>query len=411
MPLETETTGALDERVRTELLPELEVLRSLGTGTSADVYLARETSLQRLVAVKVLRPSLAADDIRRRRFEREAQSAARIVHAHVTAIYRVGHLSDGVPYIVMEYVEGRTLADIIESGVGVEAGQTRALLGAIASALGAAHERGIVHRDVRPGNVLVDRAGRAVLGDFGIAGLLESGASANTRLTAAGVRLGDARYMSPEQIRGDPTVEQSDVYAFGILAFELLTGAEPFTAKGDAQLMAAHLQQEPRKVRDVRPDVDATVAAIIDSCLARDPNRRPLARDVAAKLIADRTPAEPEAERSTLELFVHELKRRRVYQVLVAYGAAALAVLGLSEAANGAGLLSSESYSRLVATVLIGFPLVLVLSWVYDIRRGGIERTRSEPLSSRMKLLVWGALAAVAGVAALVAWLMLRGGR
>ncbi|MEO5510091.1 MAG: serine/threonine-protein kinase, partial [Longimicrobiales bacterium] len=179
MPTEAETTGALDERVRTELLPDLEVLRSLGTGTSANVYLARETSLQRLVAVKVLRPSVAADDILRRRFEREAQSAARIVHSHVTAVYRVGHLSDNVPYIVMEYVEGRTLADMMESGVGVEPGQARAMLCAIASALAAAHERGIVHRDVRPGNVLVDRAGRAVLGDFGIAALLESGASSN----------------------------------------------------------------------------------------------------------------------------------------------------------------------------------------------------------------------------------------
>ncbi len=142
MPAEI-TISPLDERVRTELLPDLEVLRSLGIGTSADVYLAREKSLQRLVAVKVLRPSVAADDVLRRRFEREAQSAARIVHAHVTAIYRVGHLSDGVPYIVMEYIEGRTLADIIESGVGVEPGQSRAMLCAIASALAAAHERGI----------------------------------------------------------------------------------------------------------------------------------------------------------------------------------------------------------------------------------------------------------------------------
>ena len=402
--------AALDERIRAELAPDLEIVRLLGTGATANVYLARESALQRLVAIKVMRSSVAEDVITRQRFEREAQSAARIAHPNVTTVYRVGRMQDDTPYIVMEYVEGRTIRDVIESGVAMDVTQARSVLAAVASALAAAHERGIVHRDVRPGNVFVDRSGRAVLGDFGIAGLLESGASSSVRLTAAGVRLGDARYMSPEQIRGDAVVEQSDVYAFGVLACELLTGAYPYDVSSDAQIMVAHLQHEPRKLRELRPDLDPALAALVDTCLARDPNRRPLARDLAARLSGTGAPA-ADHERSTFDLFMHELKRRRVYQVFVAYGALALAALGLSEAANDAGLISDDSYRTIVASALAGFPAVLVLSWLYDVRRGSIERTRGEGYSRSMVLLIWGALAAVIIGAATVAWLLLGGSR
>lgn len=418
MHTRTEVAAALEERVRAELRPDLEVVRALGAGTTAHVYLAREAALQRLVAVKVLLPDVAADPILRQRFEREAQSAARIAHPNVTAIHRIGHLSDGVPYIVLEYVEGRTLRDVIDSGVSLDLPQARAVLASVAAALAAAHDRGIVHRDVRPGNVLLERTGRAVLGDFGLAALLESGASPNARLTAVGVRLGDARYMSPEHIRGEPVVEQSDVYSFGILAWELLTGAGPYEAKGDAQLMAAHLQQEPRKLLAVRAELDPTLAALIDTCLARDPNRRPLARDLTARLstsvpqvAAPAVAPAPELERSTFDRFVHELRRRRVYQVVAAYGALALAALGLSQGANDAGLMSNDNYRRLVATILAGFPVALVLSWIFDLRNGRIKRTQSGVHSRSMRFLIWGALAVVGGVVALTAWLVLRGAR
>ena len=404
----TEASAALDERVRNELLPELEVVRTLGTGATANVYLARETALQRLVAVKVLRPAVAEDAVLRQRFEREAQSAARIVHAHVTAVHRVGHLRDGAPYIVMEYVEGRTLSDAIGAGSAMPLEQARSVLGDVASALAAAHDKGIVHRDVRPGNILLDRSGRAVLGDFGIAGLLESGASGSARLTAMGVRLGDARYMSPEQIRGDAVLEQSDVYSFGILACELLTGSHPYQASGDAQMMVAHLQQEPRKLRALRGNLDPALAALIDACMARDPNRRPLARDVVAQLNGSVTQAGAQGNDSALGGFLHELKRRKVYQVVVGYGALALATLGFSQAASDAQIISSHVYRAVVAVTLACFPLVAVLSWVYDIRRGSIERTRSAKFSRKMMLLIWATLAIVVAGAAIVAWLLLR---
>src|SRR5690606_22829751 len=142
-----------------------------------------------------------------------------------TAVYRVGRLADDIPYMVLEYVDGRTVRDIVDSGTTFDYSYAKTLLASVAGALAAAHDRGIIHRDVRPANVFVEnRTARAVLGDFGIAALLESGSSSAARLTAVGVKLGETRYMSPEQIRGDQLTEQSDVYAFGILAYEVLTG-------------------------------------------------------------------------------------------------------------------------------------------------------------------------------------------
>ncbi|HSJ06196.1 MAG TPA: serine/threonine-protein kinase, partial [Longimicrobiales bacterium] len=250
------------------LLPDLEILRPLGSGVTAHVHLAREPALQRLVAVKVLRPEAAADAVARRRFEREAQSAARITHPNVTAIHRVGRLPDDTPYIVMEYVEGRTVSDVMAAGGDFDLATARRLLTAVASALAAAHDRGIVHRDLRPGNVFVEnRTGRAILADFGIAALLDSGSSAATRLTQAGVLVGDVRRMSPEQIRGEPVTSQSDVYSFGVLAYEMLTGHSPYRRETDAALMAAHLRQEPRRLADLLEDVDPALAGIIERCL------------------------------------------------------------------------------------------------------------------------------------------------
>jgi DNA-binding SARP family transcriptional activator len=272
---------ALLEGVR----PELEIVRLLGHGRTTSVYLARDVVLGRLVAVKVLKPDIAADETAHGRFVREARSGGRISHAHVTTVHRVGVLPDGIPYIVMEYVEGRTLAATIDATGPYFGDRAWTLLASVASALAAAHAEGIVHRDVRPANVFIERrTGRAVLADFGIAALLERGAGLATRLTAEGVRLGEPAYMSPEQVRGEPVTEQSDVYAFGILAYEVLTGSGPYEARNDNESISAHLRDEPRSLRRSRPDLDAERARIIERCLAKDPERRPFASEVAALL-------------------------------------------------------------------------------------------------------------------------------
>jgi serine/threonine-protein kinase len=410
--MQTDTTG-LDATVRSELQPELEILRTLGRGETANVYLARESALQRLVAVKVLRPDVAADTVARQRFEREAQSAARISHANVTAIYRVGRLSGDVPYMVMEYIDGRTVRDIVESGGTFDYAYARALLASVASALAAAHDRGIIHRDVRPGNVFVEnRTARAVLGDFGIAALLESGSTSAARLTMAGVRLGDTRYMSPEQIRAEQVTEQSDVYAFGILAYETLTGRGPYDASGEAQMMTAHLQREPLRLRDLRGDVDTTVATLIERCLAKDPNRRPRAQELARALAAVPTSAvaaAADADAGPIAQLLEEMRRRRVYRVLVGYGAFALAVFGVAQGVDQAFPLSRLANQIMVVSILAGLPLTLILSWVFDIRAGRIRRTRAIMSSPRARILMWLGLGISVLVMAVLGWLLLRG--
>lgn len=409
--MQTDTTG-LDATVRGELQPELEILRTLGSGETANVYLARESALQRLVAVKVLRPDVAADAVARQRFEREAQSAARISHANVTAIYRVGRLSGDVPYMVMEYIDGRTVRDIVESGGTFDYAYARALLASVAAALAAAHDRGIIHRDVRPGNVFVEnRTARAVLGDFGIAALLESGSTGAPRLTMAGVRLGETRYMSPEQIRGEQVTEQSDVYAFGILAYETLTGRGPYDASGETQMITAHLQREPLRLRELRSDIDTANATLIERCLAKDPNRRPRAQELARALAAPTSAvaATPDADAGPIAQLLEEMRRRRVYKVLVGYGAFALAVFGVAEGIDQAFSLSPFANKVLVLSILAGFPVALILSWVYDIRAGRIRRTRSIAASPRARLMMWLGLGISVLAVAALGWLLLRG--
>ncbi|HEX6309756.1 MAG TPA: serine/threonine-protein kinase [Longimicrobiales bacterium] len=399
----------VDDALRAALPPELEPIRLLGAGATAEVILAREPALQRLVAVKMLRAELAADAVARQRFEREAQSAARIRHPNVTAIHSVGRTADGRPFIVMEYVEGRTVADLLSAAAApLDEARGLEILRSVAAALGAAHERGIIHRDVRPGNVLVEhRTGRAVLGDFGIAALLETGSAAATRLTVAGMTLGDVRYQSPEQIRGERAVEQSDIYAFGVLAYELLTGRGPYEASSPAELLAAHLQKKPADLRSRRPQLALPIVSVLTRCLAKEPNQRPLARDIVLELdAADRAGPAAGRQGSLADLFT-ELRRRNVYQVLAAYTAVALAILGVAQVVYEAFELSRTSYRLLVGSLLAGLPLSLVLAWVYDIRAGRIQRTPGEP-GARTRLLLWAALGASLLVAGVAGWLLLR---
>lgn len=408
-------TAEFDEAVRTGLHPELEVIRPLGSGSNARVYLAREPGLRRLVAVKVLKPEFGEDEVLRRRFEREGQSVARVSHPHVVGVHRVGRLPDGLPFMVLEYVDGRTVTEALAAGGPMPVEDARRVLLAVASALAAAHEQGIVHRDVRTGNVFVEnRTGRAVLGDFGIAAIEETGSAHATKLTAVGQRLGVTTSMSPEQVRGEDTTTQSDIYALGVLGYEILAGRGPYEAKGDAQLLAAHLQAAPTPLQGLRATVDVRLAVLLERCLAKDPRHRPLASDVAAALERLRPGAasdEPEPD-DALGQFINELKRRRVFTVLWAYATFAGLILGFGDQVVQAFELSRGAHQALVVGVLGGFPLALVLSWLYDAGRGGIQRTQAEaPQSARTRTLMWSALAASALLALLLGWLVLRGGR
>ncbi|MFQ5690402.1 MAG: protein kinase [Gemmatimonadota bacterium] len=276
----------LEERVREELAPYLRVVRLIGQSSAASVFLAREPALRRLVVVKVLAPELAADRKARLRFEREAQAAARIAHPNVVTVYRVGALSDDLPYLVMQYVRGRNLAQRLAAEGVLEEEEVRRLLMDLASGLAAAHRKRIVHRDVKPANVLYEEAtGRVILTDFGIAAVLASGDEDPSHLTTRGHVLGDPWYSSPELLRGEELTELADMYSLGVVGFELLVGEGPYRAKTRAQIIAAHLREEPRRLEEELPGVDATLAVLIRRCLEKIPSRRPSAADFGRRLL------------------------------------------------------------------------------------------------------------------------------
>ncbi len=255
------TRPALPSRYTT---PEL-----IAYGGMGEVYRATDESLGRTVAVKVLSERWSADEEFHARFLREAQTAASLSgEPNVIAIYDVGESRDALPFIVMEYATGGTLADRLREG-SVPRGQALRWLEQTAGALDSAHARGIVHRDVKPGNLLVADDGTIRVSDFGIAR-----AADQDTLTAAGSVLGSVGYMSPEQARGEPSSAASDRYGLACVAFELLTGRRPFEREGQAAEAAAHARETPPSARQLEPSLPPTVDAVFARGLAKRPDER-----------------------------------------------------------------------------------------------------------------------------------------
>ncbi len=427
--------SASAETLSAALAPAYEIIRPLGAGSMGSVHLARDPALRRLVAIKVPLPELARDATVRQRFEREARAAARITHPNAVGIHAIARLPDGTPYIVMEYVDGRTLAQTLEAEGALPLPLAVDILYQVAVALEAAHRHGVIHRDVRPGNVLWQPdERRAVLSDFGIAGILETGTETITRLTTENQQLGDPGHMSPEQLVGDPVTEAADVYSFGVLVFEVLTLQRPFRAERAADVSMEQLRRPPRDLADALPGVDPRLRDLVKHCLARDPRLRPTAPSVVrtlARVRADHSGAaaaagdshSPQGRTGTpnpfadaveglpaLSTFISELRRRRVFNVAIVYVAAAGFLLQLAQAVLPVLPLPGWVYTVLVALALSGFPVVLVLAWVYDVTTTGIRRTESAPAShsTQFRLLQAAALAFTLALAGLLGWWILR---
>jgi eukaryotic-like serine/threonine-protein kinase len=245
-----------------------EDIELIARGGMADVYRATDSVLGRVVAVKMLADRYAADEDFRARFTREALTAASLSHPNVVTIFDVGE-PDGTPFIVMEYLGGGSLADRLRDG-RVSQDAAIAWLDQGAGALDAAHAAGIVHRDVKPGNLLLDDAGEVHVSDFGIAR-----AAAHDPLTSAGTILGSSGYMAPEQARGEPATPASDRYALGCVAFELLTGRRPFEAESPTAEAALHASEVPPHASELDPSLPAAVDTVLQRALAKNPDARP----------------------------------------------------------------------------------------------------------------------------------------
>jgi hypothetical protein len=266
------------------------------------VYLARERALDRLVAVKVLVPHDGDTAESRERFIREARTAANLTHPNIVPLYAFGE-AEGILYFVMGYVPGESLRTLMRRRGRLPVHESRRILADLADALDYAHRQGVVHRDVKPDNVLIDDgSGRAMLADFGLArahgayhpvttALAAAGAHAGQDLTRAGSIVGTPHYMSPEQALGEGTIEaRIDVYSLGVMAYEMLSGRRPFEGETVQEILAKRLTEDPVPVKSVAPEVDETLAEVVTRCLARNPVFRwQDAGSLRAALAADRT--------------------------------------------------------------------------------------------------------------------------
>jgi serine/threonine-protein kinase len=248
------------------------ILRRLGQGGMAIVYLAEQTSLKRQVAFKVLKHHLAVDPLYRKRFENEAQAAASLVHANIVQIYDVNCV-DGVNYIAQEYVPGRNLKQIIDRSGPLNAKLAAVILRQVAAALHLAGEQHIIHRDIKPENILLTPRGDVKVADFGLARIYSPNADSPS-LTQDGVALGTPLYMSPEQVEGGNVDPRSDIYSLGVTAYHMLVGHPPFQGETPYSVAAQHLQKAPERLETVCPDAPEGLCRVIHKMLAKKMEER-----------------------------------------------------------------------------------------------------------------------------------------
>jgi len=277
-PDETSALGDLSGRQ----FGNFQLLRKLGRGAMAEVYLAEQSALKRKVAVKILKPSLAEDETYLKRFEVEAQAAASLVHANIVQIYEVGRV-DRLHYIAQEYVRGQNLHQWITRHGTPDLPQALSIMRQVAAALAKAAEQRVVHRDVKPENIMLTQSGEVKVADFGLARVVREGEALH--LTRVGLTMGTPLYMSPEQVESKPLDHRSDLYSFGVTCYHMLGGAPPFRGQTALGVAVQHLKTRPEPLENVRADLPAALCRLVHRMLAKDPEERPQsAREILREL-------------------------------------------------------------------------------------------------------------------------------
>jgi serine/threonine-protein kinase len=286
------------ERLRAAAASEYEIERQIGAGGMATVFLARDIALDRPVAIKVMRPELIDVERVQDRFVIEARTAAKLGHPGIVTVYAIKQ-GAGLLYIVMRYVEGRTLEEVLRERAILEPPTTAPIVARVADALHFAHSKGVIHRDVKPSNIMIDLAGQPIVTDFGIARV-----SSSQGITIAGSMLGTPLYMSPEQCRGMAVTAASDQYSLGVMTYQMLAGRTPFTGEF-FELIESHKNFAPTPLGEVAPGIDPILEQTVMRMLAKDPAERwgSLAEVSRRLMMASASPRELEQMQATMSFF------------------------------------------------------------------------------------------------------------
>lgn len=312
----------LAERLQSAIGDAYKVDGTLGAGGFAVVYLVRDLHLKRKLAVKVLSPDLITSKTVLERFRREAETVAQLSHPHIVPLHFIGQ-KDDLLYLAMECIEGGSLADRIEREGKLPADDVVRIVAEVASALAYAHKRGVIHRDIKPHNVLIEsETGRTLVTDFGIARTAES-----SSLTASGMMVGTPAYLSPEQVTGGTIDHRADIYALGVMAYEMLTGQPPFTGPTPTAVLMKRLSTQPLSLAKVRPETPRALSDAIDGMLAQNPEERFQSATEVVRALGGATPTS--GGHPTAEFVLKARKKRAQRNVLVGGGAVAAVALAV----------------------------------------------------------------------------------
>ena len=314
--------SSLQERLQQALGQEFTVGPLLGQGGFAAVFRARDNTLNRDVAVKVMDVELAPSPTAAERFLREAQTVARLEHPHIVPIYKVGRQRE-IFYIIMRCIDGPSLGQLLETQKKLPIGDAARIARQVADALAYAHSQEIVHRDIKPDNILLDKSGHVLVTDFGIAKAVQAAkerrSGQSTQLTSEGLVVGTPQYMSPEQASGDPLDGRSDIYSLGVVLYQMLAGAPPFDGPSSAAILAQQLTEPPQPIRELRPDVPEEMAVVLERMMEKVRGKRfPMASDVSRALVG----ALPTAASDRVRLPLRRRLRSMFYRSLVGLGVA-----------------------------------------------------------------------------------------